>query len=648
PGERNGEKARHSNNTVFSGETTGVGQGIDHLWLLGDTEYYRTTELPERYGTTEGRDSERAPIEIVPFFEGETEFTGVEDTAVAGRIVELSDPRLPIDDFTTTLPPSVGAIDFQPDGSFTFTPAPHVSGVVTIPFSFRDRVTEAPTTGVLTVDIAPVADAPIVAATAVGPEDSDIPLDFDISLVDDDGSEIVSRVEITNIPPGAVVNWPPALDGVVVQNPDGSITVTGDPADVQIALTSLTLTPPADFSGDIPLQIAVSTSEVGADPTVPGTVPTATTVAPLVVTVTPVADLPVVAGQSTTDEDTPVGFGADIAIPARDATDGSERITEIALSDIPADAAVTFTPVGGVTVTPTTVAGVTTYVLTGGTEADLRDTLSTFTLAPPEHSDANIPVSVSVTKNDDGVVATSTGTHDIIVAAVADPVALSGAATGLEDTPIDLPVTVDLIDTDGSESYDFADVIVPPGVTLTHDALPSGIIALPVSGGIRFTPGASTSPAAFEAFLQTGIQVQPPADSDIDFTVSITIGTLESVLSGGEVSVLTNTTTLDIPVAVTPVVDEPTITGDSTVDEDGTINFGADIIITQADTDGSQAISEITVGNLPSGLVPIFSEIRTASVVVVGGVLLISGNDTDDILATLATLTLDASDPAYA
>ena len=97
------------------------------------------------------------------------------------------------------------------------------------------------------------------------------------------------------------------------------------------------------------------------------------------------------------------------------------------LGDIPSTATVTYTAIGGATVTPSTSGGIATYTIAGGTEADIRATMATFALQPPLHSDQNIVVSVAVTESDrttsEGEAAstsTVTGTHTIPVAAVAD------------------------------------------------------------------------------------------------------------------------------------------------------------------------------------------------------------------------------------
>ncbi|MEO1711646.1 MAG: hypothetical protein AAFR70_15435, partial [Pseudomonadota bacterium] len=321
-----------------------------------------------------------------------------------------------------------------------------MSGQFDVPYSIVDPTTGATTTGVVSLTVGAVADPTVLPGGAVTAEDTPLVLPITVGLTDTDGSETITAVTISGIPSGAAITWPPGLPAVLVTNPDGSISVTGSQADIQSALAQLTLTPPADFSGEIPLVIEVTSGETNSDPNVPGHGDSTTIRHPFPVTVTPVPDLPVVSGTSTVDEDMSVNFGADITIPALDATDGSETITDIVLGNIPADATVMFTAVGGVTVTPETVNGVTSYTITGGTEADIRQTLASFTLTPPLHGDAEIPVSIAITKNDAGVIATTTGSHDIIVSAVADAPTVSGVASGFEDQPIALPVTANLVD----------------------------------------------------------------------------------------------------------------------------------------------------------------------------------------------------------
>jgi len=63
----------------------------------------------------------------------------------------------------------------------------------------------------------------------------------------------------------------------------------------------------------------------------------------------------------------------------------------------------------------------------------------------------------------------------------------------------------------------------------------------------------------------------------VNFDVDVRVGTIESVLSGGEVTVLRAEDTIQLRVTVNPVTDMPTVTGSSTVDEDMSVNFGANV-----------------------------------------------------------------------
>src|SRR5690606_20967180 len=109
------------------------------------------------------------------------------------------------------------------------------------------------------------------------------------------------------------------------------------------------------------------------------------------VTVRPIVDLPTITGSTDIDEDTSKNFGSNIAISSDD-TDGSEQITQIVLGNIPSTAVVTYTAEGGATVTPSTAGGITSYAISGGTEADIRATVASFSLQPPLHTDQNIVV----------------------------------------------------------------------------------------------------------------------------------------------------------------------------------------------------------------------------------------------------------------
>ncbi len=509
----------------------------------------------------------------------------------------------------------------------------------------------------MTIAVAAVADGPTISGSASGLEDQPINLPITVSRIDADGSEQYDFAAIT-IPAGATLIYavtPP--NGITVSVVGNVHTFTPGPATTaaqfqSFLATGLQVQAPADSDVNFNVGVRVGTIESvlsGGEVTLLKA--DATFQVP--VTVSPVTDMPAVTGSSTVDEDTSVIFGANIAITQNDKTDGSEAITQIVVGNIPSTATVTYTASPGVTVTPSTAAGITSYTIAGGSEDAIRATLATFTLQPPLHSDVNIAVSLAITKVDRttseaeaAATTTTTYTHNIAVAAVADGPTISGSASGLEDQPINLPITVSRIDADGSEQYDFAAITIPAGATLIYAVTPPNGITVSVVGNVHtFTPGPATTAAQFQSFLATGLQVQAPADSDVNFNVGVRVGTIESVLSGGEVTLLKADATFQVPVTVSPVTDMPAVTGSSTVDEDTSVIFGANIAITQNDkTDGSEAITQIVVGNIPSTATVTYTASPGVTVTpsTAAGITsyTIAGGSEDAIRATLATFTL--------
>ncbi|MBL8883016.1 MAG: type I secretion C-terminal target domain-containing protein [Hyphomicrobium sp.] len=556
--------------------------------------------------------------------------------------------------------------------TLTLTPPPNTDQNITLSITATTEdiggVSDTQTLP-MTITVAAVADGPSISGSASGNEDQPIDLPIAVSRLDADGSESYDFAAIA-VPSGATLIYPSTLpSGISVSVLGNTYTFTPGAGTTaaqfeQFLATGLKVQAPADSDVNFNVDVRVGTIESvlsGGEVTLLK----ADTQVSIPVTVSPVIDMPSVSGSSTVDEDTSVNFGADILISQNDKTDGSEAITQIVVGNIPASATVGYTAVGSATVVAATSAGVTSYTISGGSEDDIRATLATFTLTPPLHSDVNIPVSLSITKVDQtvsesepAVTSTSAHVHNIAVAAVADGPTVSGSASGSEDQPIPLAISASRIDADGSESYEYAAVTVPAGVTLVYPGtLPNGI-SVSVSGStFTFTPGAGTTAAQFQSFLATALQVRAPADSDRDFNVDVRVGTIESSLSGGEVTVLRAAQTITVPVSVLPVNDAPVISGSSSVNEDGIVNvadqstvapvaFGANISISATDsTDGSEAITQIVVGGLPVGAVVSYTPVGggTAVTFTVGAgstsVTLNGGSDTE-IRAALASMTL--------
>ena len=169
---------------------------------------------------------------------------------------------------------------------------------------------------ILNVDVTGVADAPTVTVTDVtGGEDAAIALGIGVALADTDGSESIISVVISGVPADAIFSAG-ADDG------SGNWTVpVGD-------LAGLTVAPPADSDADFSLTVAAVSTEADGD--------TAETVATFNVDVTGVADAPTVTVTYVTGgEDAAIALGIGLALAD---TDGSESITSVVISGVPAGA----------------------------------------------------------------------------------------------------------------------------------------------------------------------------------------------------------------------------------------------------------------------------------------------------------------------
>ena len=143
--------------------------------------------------------------------------TVAEDTPGTG-VVTASDPDGDPLTFTVTTPPSNESVTIQPDGTYTYTPAPDYNG----PDSFQVTVTDGyGGTSVVTVpvDVTPVNDAPS-GSTDDETTTAGTPVSGVLTMSDPDGDPLT---------PG-VLAQPPG--GTVSILPDGTWTFTPDPGTV--------------------------------------------------------------------------------------------------------------------------------------------------------------------------------------------------------------------------------------------------------------------------------------------------------------------------------------------------------------------------------------------------------------------------------
>ncbi|WP_262272912.1 Ig-like domain-containing protein [Microvirga yunnanensis] len=440
-------------------------------------------------------------------------------------------------------------------------------------------------TGTYAIKVLAVTDAPNVAAANVsGKEDQPIALSLSASLADTDGSETLT-VRIYGVPSGA------SLTKGVPQS-DGSWLV--DAKD----LSSVSLNPPADFSGTIDLRIEATARETSTGKTEIRDVS-------FQVTVDAVADAPGLrVAPAFGDEDTAIPLNMTAWTTDRD---GSEKIVEFRITGIP----------NGATVRAS---GVELVVVNGSVSVDPAQ-VNSLTITPPAQSDADFTVRVvAVSAEPNGSKAESEPRDiPVTVQAVADaPVMDVTGASGLEDTPIALNLTATLPDNDGSEALSFVIKGVPDGAIMSH--------------GTYRGPGVWSLTAA-EARVVT---LLPPANFSGTINLSVTAVSQEE--RGGDEA----RTPVTFPVEVKAVVDVPAVGGlDGTSGNWGTMHGTEDRPIALrldpglTDSDNSEkVVGDILISGVPEGAV-----LRLANDTVVTpdehGVYRISAKDMTGVTLTM-------------
>ncbi|WP_299692465.1 Ig-like domain-containing protein [uncultured Tateyamaria sp.] len=254
-----------------------------------------------------------------------------EDTPV---IVDLlaNDTDVDGDDISVveaTVPADQGTLEENPDGTFTFTPAPDFNGTATITYTIEDEE-GLQDTAIHTVEVTPVDDAP-VAEDDVAETDEDTPVTIDVLANDEDpDGDDLTVTEATS------------PNGTVDINPDGTITFTPD----------------ENFNGPTTITYTVQDPDGNED--------TAT----VDVNVVPVNDAPEAVDDSDT---TPFNTPVTVAVLDNDFDVDGDDITVVDATspdgtvDVNPDGTITFTPNDGFE-------GVATIAYTIEDEEGLQDT----------------------------------------------------------------------------------------------------------------------------------------------------------------------------------------------------------------------------------------------------------------------------------
>jgi hypothetical protein len=211
-----------------------------------------------------------------------------------------------------------------------------------------------------------------------------------------------------------------------------------------------------------------------------------------------------------------------------------------------------------------------------------KDDLANLKLNPADDFSGTFKLSVTATSTDGTQEASTTGDIEVTVTGVADAPDLNvSAASGAEDTAIDLDITVAL--TDASETLSVTISGVPDGATL--------------SAGTEGPAGTWT----VDADDLSSLKLNPADDFSGTFSLSVTATSTD----GTDKALTTDT----IEVTVAAVVDAPTLDLNATADGDQTAGtatgeadtaIALDISSALTDTDGSESLS-VTISGVPEG-----------------------------------------------
>ncbi|MGM0421558.1 MAG: DUF5801 repeats-in-toxin domain-containing protein [Pseudomonadota bacterium] len=418
----------------------------------------------------------------------------------------------------------------------------------------------------ITESSAPVGEPEISVSDQIVFEDGSIDLQFDVQPANADES---LSVTISGIDPSWTIDT--TASGGTYDAAAGTWTI--DLPEGQGLTQGPNFAPPADSDADMPgLGISVTATQSG-------TGDTATNRDGFDIITDAVADLPpVTAKDATGAEDTAIPL--DITAALGD-TDGSESITSIVISDVPA----------GASLSAGTDQGSGNWEVTQGDLAGL-------TITPPNDYSGSFPLTVTVENEEtnltDREVTLSNNENSnraqltVTVEAVPDQPDVEASDVWVkEDGSVQLVVDAALNDTDGSETLTVSISGIDPswGVDTstsggTYDAA-SGTWSLDLPSGTNsFTGGPVFSPSA---------------DSDADLT-GLTVSATATETSNG----LSATADTTANIFTDAVVDAPTLTADdATGDEDTAIDL--DIATAVTDTDGSEEITNIVISGVPAG-----------------------------------------------
>jgi hypothetical protein len=217
----------------------------------------------------------------------------------------------------------------------------------------------------------------------------------------------------------------------------------------------------------------------------------------------------------------------------------------------------------------------------------------TVTVTPAANQSGTATITVTVT---DGGSLTATDTFDVIVNAVNDPPVITPAAAQSATEDTNKAITgISVADIDAASSSVSVTLGVTRGTLTVSTTVPGGLTAGNITGNGSASVTLTGTISAINTTLAaaTGLTYLPQSNYSGPDTVSIQMNDNGNTGIGGPLS-----DNDSVPVQVAAVADAPVVTASDTSGvEGGTAPLNITVALT--DTDGSEVISSVVIGNVP-------------------------------------------------
>ena len=129
-------------------------------------------------------------------------------------------------------------------------------------------------------------------------------------------------------------------------------------------------------------------------------------------------------GKSILNEDAPGLIGPDITFECKDPDGCQEMVLTVVIRDFPPGSDVSYMDMSGATVSWTDVPSDFVLTITGNTQAELEMQLATLRVTPPENSDEDFSLTITLMDDAGRGMDRATYIHQVQVTSTADPPAV--------------------------------------------------------------------------------------------------------------------------------------------------------------------------------------------------------------------------------